>query len=65
MLQNIEDDEMRETAATLGAHVDRIQSNTAQTAGISDQIQRTRASLQAVLAKKLSAQTYEHVVLGR
>ena len=51
--------------STLGGHVDRIQSNTAQTAGVGDQIERTRAALQAVLARKLGAQTYEHVVLGR
>ncbi|OAA71063.1 hypothetical protein LEL_09654 [Akanthomyces lecanii RCEF 1005] len=63
--QSIEDDEIRDMISTLGGHVDRIQSNTAQTAGVGDQIERTRAALQAVLARKLGAQTYEHVVLGR
>ncbi|KAM3510752.1 hypothetical protein MY11210_005625 [Beauveria gryllotalpidicola] len=60
-----DDDEMRDMVAALGNHVDRIQANAAQTAGVGDQIERTRAALQAVLARKLGAQTYEHVVLGR
>lgn len=60
-----DDEEMRDMVAALGLHVDRIQANAAQTAGVGDQIQRTRAALQAVLARKLGAQTYEHVVLGR
>ncbi|KAM3533489.1 hypothetical protein MY4038_003275 [Beauveria bassiana] len=60
-----DDEEMRDMVAALGDHVGRIQANAAQTAGVGDQIQRTRAALQAVLARKLGAQTYEHVVLGR
>lgn len=49
----------------LGGHVDRIRGNTAQTEGLGDEIARTRAALQNVLAKKLSAARYEQVVLGR
>ncbi|TQW05730.1 kinetochore protein fta7 [Cordyceps javanica] len=63
--QNVEDAEVKDMIAALGGHVDRLQANVEQTAGIGDQIRRTRASLQAVLAAKLGAQTYEHVVLGR
>ncbi|ATY65404.1 hypothetical protein A9K55_001908 [Cordyceps militaris] len=64
-LQNIEDPEIKDMVATLGAHVDRLQANVEQTTGVGEQIQRTRAALQAVLAAKVGAQTYEHVVLGR
>lgn len=51
--------------AALGGHVERIQSNMAPVEGVGDQMQRTRAALQAVLAKKLSATAYDRVVLGR
>ncbi|EGX95538.1 hypothetical protein CCM_00192 [Cordyceps militaris CM01] len=64
-LQNIEDPEIKDMVATLGAHVDRLQANVEQTTGVGEQIQRTRAALQAVLAARVGAQTYEHVVLGR
>lgn len=63
--QNIEDPEIKDMVATLGAHVDRLQANVEQTTGVGEQIQRTRAALQAVLAARVGAQTYEHVVLGR
>ncbi|KAK8140985.1 hypothetical protein G3M48_001150, partial [Beauveria asiatica] len=57
IMDDDDDDEMRDMVAALGDHVDRIQANAAQTAGVGDQIQRTRAALQAVLARKLGAQT--------
>ncbi|OAA63070.1 hypothetical protein ISF_04946 [Cordyceps fumosorosea ARSEF 2679] len=63
--QNIEDDEVKEMVAALGAQVDRLRAGAAQTEGVGDQIPRARAALQAVLAGKLGAQTYEYVVLGR